>query len=111
MQEALRPWADRAVGYRSGQTGQTVNLLANAFVGSNPTPTMASPHPRLFGNTKLTERRLKFSGRHAGVAQLARASAFQAEGRGFESRLPLCEAGSWRFAEEVGCGLPAARLR
>ncbi len=25
----------------------------------------------------------------AGVAQLARASAFQAEGRGFESRLPL----------------------
>ena len=26
---------------------------------------------------------------HAGVAQLARASAFQAEGRGFESRLPL----------------------
>jgi len=29
------------VGYRSGQTGQTVNLLAHAFVGSNPTPTMA----------------------------------------------------------------------
>ena len=27
--------------------------------------------------------------RFAGVAQLARASAFQAEGRGFESRLPL----------------------
>ena len=27
----------------------------------------------------------------AGVAQLARASAFQAEGRGFESRLPLIE--------------------
>ncbi len=25
----------------------------------------------------------------AGVAQLARASAFQAEGRGFEARLPL----------------------
>ena len=23
--------------YRSGQTGQTVNLLAHAFVGSNPT--------------------------------------------------------------------------
>ena len=29
----------------------------------------------------------------AGVAQLARASAFQAEGRGFESRLPLIR---WR---------------
>ena len=28
-------------------------------------------------------------GQFAGVAQLARASAFQAEGRGFESRLPL----------------------
>ena len=26
---------------------------------------------------------------HAGVAQLARALAFQAKGRGFESRLPL----------------------
>ena len=25
-------------GYRSGQTGQTVNLLANAFEGSNPSP-------------------------------------------------------------------------
>jgi hypothetical protein len=29
------------------------------------------------------------NGKVAGVAQLARASAFQAEGRGFESRLPL----------------------
>ena len=107
MQEVLRPWADRTVGYRSGQTGQTVNLLANAFVGSNPTPTMASRHPRLFGNAKQVME-VKFSGRHAGVAQLARASAFQAEGRGFESRLPLCEAGSWRIAEEVGCGPPVA---
>ncbi len=33
----------------------------------------------------------KFELRIAGVAQLARASAFQAEGRGFESRLPLAE--------------------
>ena len=30
---------------------------------------------------------------HAGVAQLVRASAFQAEGREFESRLPLHEFG------------------
>ena len=29
------------------------------------------------------------SARNAGVAQLVRASAFQAEGREFESRLPL----------------------
>lgn len=27
-----------AEGYRSGQTGQTVNLLANAYEGSNPSP-------------------------------------------------------------------------
>ena len=25
-------------GYRSGQTGQTVNLMPSGFVGSNPTP-------------------------------------------------------------------------
>ena len=25
-------------GYQSGQLGQTVNLLAHAFVGSNPAP-------------------------------------------------------------------------
>ena len=54
------------VSYSSGQRGQTVNLLAFAFRGSNP---------------RLTTI--------AGVAQLARASAFQAEGRGFEPRFPL----------------------
>ncbi len=31
--------------------------------------------------------------RFAGVAQLARVSAFQAEGCGFETRLPLCSEG------------------
>ena len=31
------------VGYRSGQPGQTVNLLANAFDGSNPSPTTHCP--------------------------------------------------------------------
>ncbi len=59
------------VGYSSGQRGQTVNLLAFAFGGSNPPPT--------------TSRIIM----DAGIAQLARASAFQAEGRGFESRFPL----------------------
>ncbi|KKT96916.1 MAG: hypothetical protein UW98_C0031G0015 [Parcubacteria group bacterium GW2011_GWC2_45_15] len=29
--------------YRSGQTGQTVNLLAFAFVGSNPTRPTNTP--------------------------------------------------------------------
>ena len=47
--------------------GQTVNLLSLDFGGSNP----SLP-------TKTAE-----------VAQLIRASAFQAEGRGFESRFPL----------------------
>ncbi len=37
----------------------------------------------------------------AGVAQLARASAFQAEGRGFESRFPLVSAQVAQLAEHV----------
>jgi hypothetical protein len=32
------------VGYPSGQRGQTVNLLAYAFDGSNPSPT-TTPNP------------------------------------------------------------------
>jgi hypothetical protein len=43
-------WLNRApflggiamVGYPSGQRGQTVNLLADAFAGSNPAPTTIS---------------------------------------------------------------------
>ena len=54
--------------YQSGQMGQTVNLLAYAFGGSNP----SLP-------TQLT----------CGSSSVDRALAFQAEGRGFESRLPL----------------------
>ena len=37
----------------------------------------------------------------AGVAQLARASAFQAEGRGFESRFPLTEIGPVYFGNDA----------
>ena len=59
-------WADAGVG----EPGRTVNPLANAFGGSNPSPP--------------THRFL-----NAGVTQLARVTAFQAVGRGFESRLPL----------------------
>ena len=55
----------------SGQWEQAVNLSAQAYEGSNPSLSTC----------------LQKAG--AGVAQLARASAFQAEGRGFESRLPL----------------------
>ena len=54
--------------FQSGQMGQTVNLLSYDFGGSNP------PFPTI---------------NLAGIAQLARALAFQAKGRGFESRFPL----------------------
>ena len=64
---SLRRTAER---YPSGQREQTVNLPAYAFEGSNP-----SLSTMMHG--------------HAGVAQLVRASAFHAEGREFESRLPL----------------------
>ncbi len=49
--------------------GTDCKSVGNAFGGSNPPP---------------STRKNK-----AGIAQLARASAFQAEGRGFESRFPL----------------------
>ncbi len=52
--------------YQSGQMGQTVNLLSYDFGGSNP----SSPT-------------------NCGSSSVDRASAFQAEGRGFESRFPL----------------------
>ena len=74
--------------YQSGQLGQTVNLLAYAFVGSNPAlPTF-------------------FLELNCGSSSVGRASAFQAEGRGFEPRLPLfsqCSSGVERFLgkEEV----------
>ena len=56
--------------YQSGQMGQTVNLLAYAFGGSNP----SSPTSSLI---------------YCGSSSVDRASAFQAEGREFEPRLPL----------------------
>ena len=56
----------------SGQREQTVNLPAYAFGGSNPPLSMVK-----IGKTN-----------RAGIAQLARARAFQARGRGFESRFP-----------------------
>ena len=75
--------------YPSGQREQTVNLPASAYGGSNPPlsiipPGTASvrvlPSKGSDGTMTLVD---------AGIAQLVRASAFQAEGRGFESRFPL----------------------
>lgn len=54
--------------YPSGQRGRTVNPLAYAFVGSNPT---------------LATRKLR------GNSSIGRATAFQAVGCGFEPRFPL----------------------
>ena len=56
--------------YQSGQMGQTVNLLAFAFGGSNPSlPTAIKAD--------------------CGSSSVDRALAFQAGGRGFEPRFPL----------------------
>ncbi len=81
--------------YQSGQMGQTVNLLAYAFGGSNPSlPTkkrvpvgVAGPRtPRRDGAREgITLIRSVF----CGSSSVDRASAFQAEGREFEPRLPL----------------------
>ena len=60
--------------------GQTVNLLAYAFGGSNPSlPTQLQ----------------------CGSSSVDRALAFQAEGRGFESRLPLSKETISDFHEVV----------
>ena len=56
--------------YQSGQMGQTVNLLAYAFGGSNP-------------SLPTTLKRV------CGSSSVDRALAFQAGGRGFEPRFPL----------------------
>jgi hypothetical protein len=58
--------------------GADCKSAGSAFGGSNPP-------------LSIMQRRI-ISGElsaNAGIAQLARASAFQAEGRGFESRFPL----------------------
>ena len=61
----------------SGQKGWAVNPLTSVYGGSNPPPsTLKVLYEAVAEDT-------------AGVAQLARALAFQAKGRGFESRLPL----------------------
>ncbi len=61
--------------FPSGQREQTVNLPAYAFEGSNPSLSTSGGKPA----TDVT----------GGNSSAGRASAFQAEGRGFESRFPL----------------------
>ena len=91
--------------YRSGQPGQTVNLLAYAYGGSNPP--LSTIHPTTCSEDnnsirpgvgrrhsgaaakRVEESRTERNRSSAGIAQLARARAFQARGRGFEPRFPL----------------------
>ena len=42
--------------YRSGQTGQTVNLLAYAYVGSNPTAPIVRIRSRSFAHLRTSQR-------------------------------------------------------
>lgn len=55
--------------------GADCKSVGSAYDGSNPSPSTIFVTGVRFG--------------YAGVAQLARALAFQAKGRGFESRFPL----------------------
>ena len=83
---ATHPWWFSRGRFPSGQRGQTVNLLAQ------PSEVRILPSPSWC--TWCYE---------AGIAQLARAPAFQAGGRGFESRFPLlCSTYLWaHVAQEV----------
>ena len=69
--------------------GQTVNLLVFTFGGSNP----SSPTNADRATAGNTETPLSFyvgkAGKKCGSSSVDRASAFQAEGREFEPRLPL----------------------
>ena len=98
-------------GFPSGQRDQTVNLTSKTSeVRILPPPPFKLAGEKqgclaqeVFDRDKLRERNCRTPKRkihkvlgisptkrlYAGVAQLARASAFQAEGRGFESRFPL----------------------
>ena len=58
--------------------GADCKSAGSAFGGSNPP--LSTIERRVFNGKFIIK---------AGIAQLARASAFQAEGRGFEPRFPL----------------------
>jgi hypothetical protein len=93
---------------RSWRSSVVEQLICNQQVGgSNPFASSILPYGEVAEWTKAADcksagaslRRfesfpphflaIRLFSKKAGVAQLARASAFQAEGRGFEARLPL----------------------
>ena len=73
--------------------GQTVNLLSFDFGGSNPSlPTCVGKgecKPALIVKYCLCLFANSLCKRNCGSSSVDRALAFQAEGRGFEPRLPL----------------------
>ena len=82
----------RKGGYQSGQMGQTVNLLAYAYGGSNPSPPTTD-----LRNPASACLRAESGGIPQilrGNSSVDRALAFQAGGRGFESRFPLTRCNS-----------------
>ena len=97
VQCGIRPFgADNLGSYQSGQMGQTVNLLAYAFGGSNPSlPTKKSAgwSCKISSGARLRASRRERADSDTvyfcGSSSVDRASAFQAEGREFEPRLPL----------------------
>ena len=85
-------WESAVERFPSGQREQTVNLPAIAYGGSNPPLSIL----------QVTTRTMI-----CGSSSGGRARAFQARGRGFDSRLPLhstCLAPAWK----PGAALPRA---
>ena len=91
---ARRPGQQPKGGYSSGQRGQTVNLLAYAYGGSNPSPPTHPQRAVAFG-----ERALSLSGRSASrLRRSARGCAVQGlrrRGAGVEPSPPTVKNRTW----------------
>ncbi len=72
------------VGYPSGQRGQTVNLLAYAFSGSNPEPTTTSFYKENRGFVQLNQG----FGEISGFASLSQDNEHQTDNPARHPRLP-----------------------
>ena len=68
----------RLVGYPSGQRGQTVNLLAYAFDGSNPSPTTSLRSERNGERRLSRQNEVKADQNARSLSQALRATARQA---------------------------------
>lgn len=101
------------MSYSSGQRGQTVNLLTlSSVVRIHDSPPLHRLALCELGMNGSRDSLLLLS--DAGIAQLARASAFQAEGRGFEPRFPLHLLGADSFIvkyADVGMSTPLCYFR